>query len=298
MQRALPTLILLAFLVFVEWYVGWRVLLSPWRGQEPTSVLLALVLALCTYWLRAMRFYDYFRYDMRGAFGTCFKLTLQHNLFNVLLPMRTGELSFPVLMARYFGITMQRSLPALLWFRMLDLHTLGLFALVAVGLLWSAPAPVAFAAGLWVTLPWLAYRAGVPVQRRLAGGEGRIRGWIASGLEGLPQDTGAFARAWAWTLVNWAVKLAVLAWVLLLFVDAPASAAWLAAIGGDLTSVLPVHGVAGAGTYEAGVVAALLPFGVAPEPALKAAVNLHIFVLAATLLGGAVSVLLPNRVGR
>jgi len=58
--------------------------------------------------------------------------------------------------------------------------------------------------------------------------------------------------------------------------------------------VLPVHGLAGAGTYEAGVVAALLPFGVAPAAALAGAVNLHLFLLGAALLGGALA-LLPGR---
>jgi len=66
-------------------------------------------------------------------------------------------------------------------------------------------------------------------------------------------------------------------------------AALFGAIAGDLTSVLPIHGVAGAGTYEAGVMAGLLPYGVAPQPALAAAVNLHLFLLGTTLAGGAVS---------
>jgi len=56
--------------------------------------------------------------------------------------------------------------------------------------------------------------------------------------------------------------------------------------------VLPLHGIAGAGTYEAGIVAALLPFGVDTETAVSAAVNVHLFLLGVTLLGGALSLLL------
>ena len=65
------------------------------------------------------------------------------------------------------------------------------------------------------------------------------------------------------------------AWILRLFAPMPGAAAVMGAIGGDLTSVLPVHGVAGAGTYEAGVVAALTPFDIPTAAALAAAVNLH-----------------------
>ncbi|HHM05194.1 MAG TPA: UPF0104 family protein, partial [Gammaproteobacteria bacterium] len=95
-----------------------------------------------------------------------------------------------------------------------------------------------------------------------------------------------------WTYVNWLVKLAAFAWVLTLFAPVPAAPALLGVIAGDLTSVLPVHGVAGAGTYEAGVVAALLPLGLDAGAALRGAVNLHLFILASTVLGGAASLLI------
>ena len=104
-------------------------------------------------------------------------------------------------------------------------------------------------------------------------------------------------RAWFWTLFNWVVKLAVFAWILILFAPLLSPAvALLGAIGGDLTSVLPVHGVAGAGTYEAGVMAALLPFGVPAAQALMAAVNLHLFMLGLSLAGGALALALRHDV--
>jgi uncharacterized membrane protein YbhN (UPF0104 family) len=82
--------------------------------------------------------------------------------------------------------------------------------------------------------------------------------------------------------------------VLRLFVDIPWSGALLGAVLGDLTSILPVHNIGGAGTYEAGVVAGMLPFGVGASAAIAAAINLHLFLLAATLFGGALSLLLKG----
>jgi uncharacterized membrane protein YbhN (UPF0104 family) len=95
--------------------------------------------------------------------------------------------------------------------------------------------------------------------------------------------------------LNWLVKLVVLAWVLTQFVDVGSSAALLAAIGGELTSAL-FHAPGGVGTYEAGIVAVLVPFGIAAKPALNAAVNAHLFVLGAALASAALALLIPHRI--
>lgn len=285
--------ILVAFAVFVEHHLGWARLLAPWRQITLPAIALAALLTFASYWLRALRFYDYFRSEMRGRFSLCAKLMLQHNLLNNLLPMRSGELSFPVLMSRYFDVPARRSLPALLWFRVLDLHTLGIAALLAM-----SGIPAAWVIGalvLWLPLPWLLFHFSARLRVSLEGSaQSRVQRFTAEILRALPQDGMAFYRAWAWTALNWLVKLLAFAWVLKLFVHEGWSAAAMGAIAGDLTSVLPVHGIAGAGTYEAGVVAGLLPYGVAADAALAAAVNLHLFLLGTTLAGGAVSLLMKG----
>lgn len=294
LQTLLAVVILAAFVVFVEVWFGWRMLLAPWRHVSVPAIVVAVALTFLTYWLRALRIYDYYRHEMRGRFLVCLRLTLIHNLLNNLMPMRTGELSFPVLMARDFRVPATHSVPVLLWFRLMDLHTLGLFAVLALGghlLGWLQALP---AAALWLAL--LPAAQGLAPRLRDTLGDpdgGRMRRLAYRIFDALPGSPAAFWRAWAWTLVNWLLKVAVFVWVLGLFLDAPRAAGWIAVIAGDLTTVLPVHGVAGAGTYEAGVVAALLPFGVSGEAALAAAVNLHLFVLGSTLLGGLLVPLLP-----
>jgi len=86
----------------------------------------------------------------------------------------------------------------------------------------------------------------------------------------------------------------VFAWIIQQFAAINFGQSLLGAIGGELTAVLPVHGMAGAGTYEAGVVAALAPTDIGHQEALKAAVNLHLFLLSCTLLSGLLSYLLPG----
>ncbi len=287
--------ILVGFAVFVERYLGWAALLAPWRELPWWETLLASGLAVFSYWVRTARLFDYFHAEMRGGFALCFKLTLQHNLLNNLLPMRSGELSFPMLMSRYFSVPARRSVPALLWFRALDLHTLAIFALLALQPVGGATPYIVVGLLVWLPLPLLTFiyaqRLREALNKHDAGGWRHQLGQL---LTGLPQGRGAFWRAWGWTLVNWAVKLAAFAWVLRFFIGISVPAAWMGAIAGDLTSVLPVHGIAGAGTYEAGVVAGLVPYGVEPAAALAAAVNLHLFLLGTTLAGGAASLLIKG----
>ena len=286
--------LLALILVGIQWAVGWGALLAPWRMISPVALTGAALLTLGSYAARALRLYDYFLPDTRGGFAACLKLTLLHNLLNNFLPMRTGEASFPVLMARYFTTPLATSLAALLWFRLMDLHALAAIALVAIGGRWLSGWAVMGLVAIWLALPWQLFRLQptawlAKISTHLSP---RWRDRLADARCGLPRTPVAFWRAWLWTQLNWLVKLAVFAWVLQLFASLTTAAAFAGAIGGDLTSVLPVHGIAGAGTYEAGVVAALTPFGVPLTGALMAAVNLHLFMLGLSLAGGGLALLL------
>jgi len=293
----------LALLVAVQFTIGWQALLQPWAEAPIDGLLLALALTFLSYGLRAIRLYTYFHAEVGNRWSLCLRLMLQHNLYNNLLPMRTGEISFPLLMSRYFAIPLGRSLPALLWFRLLDLHTLALLVLIALPLPWGARTSLLLAL-LALPLPWLMLkfthrlrRAPIP-DSRIPNGEPRWRDWLRHLLEGLPQGHALFWSSWFWTVVNWVIKMLVFAWVLGLFIELPLAGALMGAISGDLTSILPINGLAGAGTYEAGVIAGLMPYDINTKTSLAAAVNLHLFMLAATLLGGAVSLFIgrvPDR---
>lgn len=289
-RGALSLAIALAFILFVDWYAGWTELLRPWREVSVTALIVAAALLVLTHVMRALRVHDYFGASVRDRRGACLRLVLQHNLFNNLLPARSGELAFPVLMSRRFGIGPGVSLPGLLWFRLLDLHTLLLVA--APVLLGPLPGTATVAVMLvWLALPWLVWRClrrFTVAARSFSGRSGRL---LARLLDGLPAGHAVFWRTHAWTLANWILKLAVFAWVLLQFAPLKGGTALLGAIGGEITSVLPIHGAGGFGTYEAGVVALTLPSGLGPAVLLRAAVNLHLFLLGVTLVAGGLAFL-------
>jgi len=287
----LGLILFVAVIGLVQAFVGWEKLLAPWRAV-PVGVLAASFgLVFGSYALRTIRVHRYFDPDTRGGFLRSFRLILLHNLFNNLLPMRSGEASFPILMKREFAIPFSRSVPGLFYLRLLDLHFL--LALGAAVLLFHR-GPLGWAALFClIPLPYLAFVLEGRL-RSLAGGETRgIRGLAERALDGLPGRPAVFWWTWLWTGVNWAVKLLVFAWILRAFIAVSYPTALLGSVTGELSSVLPIHGVAGAGTYEAGVAVGLLPRGVEARTALEGGVNLHLFVLGASLLSGALALLIP-----
>lgn len=286
----LGLLLALAVVAAIHWLVGWARLLAPWLELEAHALVVALVLAAAAYLARAARVSVLFAGATAGRFRLALRLVLLNTLANNLLPLRAGELSFPLLMRRFFQVPLGPATAGLAWLRLMDLHTLlglglvGLLAARADGPGWW---PLAAA---WLALPWLAYR----FQRAVPGwlGDGRWRGVGSAIAAGGPAHARGFWQCWMWSIVAWAAKLAVFVGLLAAFSGADLEPALLGVLGGELTSVLPFHGVAGMGTYETGVVAGMAPFDVALADALAGAVNLHLFLLGVSLAGGGLALLI------
>jgi uncharacterized membrane protein YbhN (UPF0104 family) len=300
----LSAAIVLLYVVFIQWLLGWNTVLAQWRQIGFGTVAATVALMTATYLLRTWRIHDYFPGETAGGFARLFHLTQVHNVLNVMLPFRTGELSFPVLMRTEFGVSLPRATSALLVMRLLDLHAL--LAAGGVGLVLASGWPV-FGTALWcafLLLPFIGYVAKAPLLR-LASllAPKRLRAIISELEAGLPATGTLFARAWGMTLLNWFAKVTMLAVVLGLMGVGPAAATFGGALGGELSSVLPFHAPAGVGTYPAAITAGAVAFG-APhqEGALavlsRASVNLHLMVLMSAFAGLLLSVALQRHPGR
>lgn len=295
-QSIIGITITVAFLSLIVSVVGLDELMAPWKDFSLLAGVIAISLIFLSYIARAFRVYDYFRTDMSGQFAGMLKLNLYHIVANNFLPMRSGEISFPVLMSRYFQIPVARSVPALLWFRLLDLHALVCIGISAV--IWYSTGPILGAGFVLVSLP-LPF-LGIWLRRWSLGtlhtlGDGRLVNITQAMFAALPESLGQARNTMLWTWSNWGAKLLSLAWVLLQFTEVDLPTALYSIFLADLTSVLPIHSVAGFGTYEGGVVAGLVPTGVPVVEALQIAVNVHLFVLGSSILGGAAAMFLPRR---
>ncbi|CRI66307.1 conserved membrane hypothetical protein [Thiocapsa sp. KS1] len=290
--------LLAALLIAVEWTVGWGPLLLPWRTLSPLLLLALFGLTALSYVLRAVRVYDYFGPRFRGCFPTVLRLSMLHNSANNLLPMRAGEMVFPWLMRRYFGHGFLDAAAALIWIRLLDLHFLVLIGILILYL--REPSGVWWiAAGVWVAglvlfVP-LGRMANATTGPRQPGIYAALRHLVRRLATAAPSDPAIIARVYLWTALTWTLKFTAFAVLLEHFLPVAFWRVLTGVMGAELSTVLPFHGIAGSGSYELAVVAALAPLGVDPKTALAGAVNLHLFLLGTTLVLGAIAFLLPKR---
>lgn len=280
--------IFFAFIIAIEVYWGWTTILAPWKTLSITSIIMANLLFLLSYQIRTWRLYDYFLPHTKGGWIAALRLMLLHNILNNLLPARSGEISFPLLMKRYFSLDYIHTIPALLWFRLLDLHTLlsiGVIAWVITGLAQHILFYLLLLT-LWLLLPLIFYYLKNLIQQKIN------YPFIQKVLSGLPQSTTKFWRNWLLTWLNWTIKLSILTWLLGQFLNVDWVYLVSSVIAGELSSVLPFHAPGGVGTYEVGMVVPLLAV-IDAQTAAKAAINVHLFMLLSSIMGGLIGWLLP-----
>ncbi|MBO1927646.1 flippase-like domain-containing protein [Thiomicrorhabdus sp. 6S2-11] len=285
--------LLLALAALVEYFIGWHTVFAPWQTLPTAQVAMATALLFITYAVRAGRLIHYFQLTQTRQMLGCARLMLLHNFWNNLLPMRSGEASFPILMKSQFQIGLEKSLPALLWFRILDLHTLLLIALIALASLWLNTLQILAVSTVWLAIPFMLYALQKPLLK-LFSADHKLNNIARKIIAGLPQNLSQFGWSWLWTIVNWTIKLLVLAWILSWFIDIDYNLAILGSVGGELSSVLPIHGIGGFGTYEAGVWLALSQLELTENSVVSAAINLHLLLLSSSILSAIFAKLLPK----
>jgi uncharacterized membrane protein YbhN (UPF0104 family) len=284
LKRLLALVISLALLGWLAQSGDWRSVGDRLATIPPLTLSLALGGFLLSYLLRAARIRDEFSDVAREHFWAMARVTTAHNAAINVVPFRGGEIALPVLLQREFGVPMGRAMVSLLWLRMQDAFVVMLLAAwvwpgldLALRCVWS----IAVLIGAWAVPAWArAHPIGAEPQPGWQGKLAKIR--IA-----LAHSTRGAIRSWAWTLANWSVKLTAQS---LLLAALLGRADWLSSagvLGGELAAILPVQGVAGFGTYEAGVAAALTPHGITLASGLQAALALHLVIIAAAVTAGA-----------
>ncbi len=284
----LATLILLIAVVWVSEKVGWGAIFAAWRGISPLTLTLLTLVTFASYLLRAYRVYLQFGYAAGHSFRHYLRISLLHNALNNLLPMRLGEAAFPLLMKQTFNASLIDTSSGLLLIRLMDLHWL--LVLLSVVLALQTEAFMLLLTLLLLALPPLARRLLGGLRQRLPSHWRQRAERLARGMQ---VTAGQGLQLYALTALIWISKLAALTLVMLYFIPLPGAQALLAVVAADLSSVLPIHGLAGSGTYEVAMLAALAPFGLSTEAVLLAAVNVHLYLLLVSVLSGALAWLIP-----
>lgn len=298
--------------------VGDRFAVLSW-----THVALGFVLYALVYAGRAARLAVLLP-GLDASFGHLVSIAARHNLLNLVLPLRSGEISLPWMLRSEAGRTLAEGTAVLLVARVLDLSCVATFMLLGLAVGRSAEAGgdvgvhaalilVALLAGLLVSRPLcgaVARRLGTEDAPRTGDAASvaapaatrrwtaRVRAFVARGashLATLPR--GRLLAAGGVSLVTWGLTYASL-FVLLrgMVGDDPVgrslagidgSMHLLGATGLHLTSILPVNTLAGVGAWEAGWTAGYVFAGLDEQAAGVSGIVSHVLVFGFILvLGG------------
>ena len=279
--------ILIMLLQLVEHQIGWRTLVATWRALSPEYALLVFTLMAVSHLLRALRIHLLLKQTTTSHYPHAIKISAVHQFFNNVLPMRIGEASFPLLMKRYYGTSIGQSISQLVLLRVLDLMFMGVITFLVIALL----KPV-----LWLIMPlgllalftlalWF-YRHNKHHQA-LPPLISNVR-WLGKAVELIiaqaPKTPNQHLTLFAITAVAWTFKIGAACTAITLLSPLPVVSAMTAAVTVELSSILPINGIGGAGSFEAAFFAgASLAEGVQINW-LGAAVNTHLFLLTCTVI--------------
>ncbi|MBX2809652.1 MAG: flippase-like domain-containing protein [Cellvibrionaceae bacterium] len=271
--------LLLALLVYVHLAMGWQVVFESFRHIPLQTAVAAFVLFVLSHLLRALRIYELIRAAIPCRYPAIAKLSALHQFANNLLPMRLGEVVFPWLLRRYFAASWQQGFARLIWLRLLDLAIMGSAAalLILLAERWRLLLVLIVLAlvgtlGFWYLL----------VKRRY--GRGLWQSWLQALQATAPAHWPLALRLLLWTLCAWLCKLAAIVMVVIAVTPLGLLSAFAGAVGGELSSILPVHGVAGAGSYEAAFLVAMTLVESLSVELVALAVTVHLFMFLSTAL--------------
>lgn len=291
MKRAISIIVTLALLAWLASDSRWRMVGDAFARITPGTFAVATIAFFVTYVLRALRVCDEFRDEVHGRFGACLRVILIHNAMINVVPFRGGETAFPLLLRQVFGIPIMRASASLLWFRLQDAFVVGVLALAV----WPGLHPAIRIAGgaVLIVAAWYLPRwARAPHDWA---GRGKIVAKLGKLRDVFTEATGRSRYGWWWTIANWSLKLAVQGWLLAMLLGTSFSTAFPGVVGAEGAAILPVQGVAGFGTYEAGAAAALLTSGITMKNGLQAALALHLFIFCSAIATGAIAWLFPSK---
>ncbi len=208
-------------------------------------------------------------------FKKLFKITAFNTVFNIFLPFRTGELSF-FYMLKKENIPVSETTISFFTVRIFD--AISLFTVFSASYL-LLKEYVLLSILIVILMPFVFYLLKVIVH-------------IVNieKLRTFSQETLHLKNLlilYALSLLTFILKFTGFYFVLPKNLNLSFLESFFASAAGDLTTVLPIHGLAGIGTYEGGFAGVLIFIGVDKETALLASVFVHIFILlgAATVAG-------------
>jgi uncharacterized membrane protein YbhN (UPF0104 family) len=306
-QAAVSAVALALTAALLVWFLGdpaVRARLGPAVAGADWPRLAAAVAVLATVqWLRAWRFNLLAFGRGRLPEWRLVRISAQLTALNFLLPFRLGEVGFPLLMKRAYGVTLMRGAGVLALARLMDLATVGTLTVALAALLIPAevlPGPIPRGGLIGLAVLGAVVSATLPLLLRVAirCAAGRLdadslAGRLSHKLAATPgRGSGLGAAALGWAI--W-LTFGLGAWLAAGAVAGPIdlTLAQFGAAAGNLAFALPINGLVGLGPAQAAFVAATTAAGQPFAEAAIAALALHAAAVIAALGFGGVATAIP-----
>lgn len=254
----------------------------------PLALWFGVVLGLLiTYVLRGCRVaYEFRAYEALTLLRSV-KIVLLHNATLNLLPFRSGELVFPLLLNKVARVPVVSAVTSLIYLRFQDACTVLMIAvcvwprleistrlLLALALVLAA---VAFHRWAQSSVSW--HDSSWMLQRRLA----TLRDAMARGNPNA-------GLSWLLTVANWLIKIYIQASLYIYFLPLDFSVGVLATLSSELAALSPIQGIAGIGTFEASSAMVIRSEGIDWLESIQVAAQVHLVMLTSALTWAFVSI--------
>jgi len=259
LKKIFPFLLSLTFLSLLFYFLPPKEIINFLRLITLKGLLLASFFYGMSHITRSLRWKILLK-DM--SFFQSFFINSANVFLNNLLPARTGELSW-FYYSRKLGINLSTSLVVFLWGRLLDLF--GLFILTTF--FYALEKASLYLGFLPVFLFLISLFLHVPLRR----------------FKGLDANFYSSLLACVLSLISALLKFSSL--MFLISLD-PSVLLFLSFLGGELSTVLPIHSFGGFGTYELSFSLPQKLFGESLKEPIKLAFVFHVFLLLSSALYG------------
>lgn len=262
-QLLISGVITIGFLYFFDRFIGFDRLITLFRNITLQQFLLAFALYLVSYFIRTLRWS--ISLDLKDL-KKLFKLTVFNTFFNIILPFRVGEFSF-FYMLKKEGLSLGHTTMSFIttrlfdgigivsiflffYFLYLDNPMLGLSAIILSPLIFFPVATV---------MKKIKHQEVLNYQSKLT----------------FKNTIGIYIL----TIMTLVFKFFAFYIILFPLTGLSVSLSFLAFSTADLTTVLPIHGIAGIGTYESGFAGIAVILGAEKDSAFLSAALVHIFII-------------------
>jgi len=272
---AVSLLILVVFVYFLYEYRVFESLREIFSALSLRELLISLLFYVSTYYFRAKRFTLMFPQIKTADLVAVMAV---HTFFNNLLPFRSGEASFPIILKKLFGVEVSISSGALLFARVLDLASLSLLFLVSAFVVATERKELLIIPVLILLLLTVLVLA---VFKLLKAFRGRfaVLGTLFLFFQQFISPKKLFLMA-LYSLLTWLFKFASFHYILKAGgIELNFFQTVFVSTFGELTTILPVHSIGGFGTYEAGLVGGFKLLGLKTSYALTVAFYFHLILL-------------------